>query len=117
MNKQDHAAKPKFILGDHVRKIRGSAWSGQVVGTYSTKLTPEGYAVESDAHPGSVQIYPAAALELDAPPPCSTFRSNEDRLLDALQDLYEAQPQADYAGWVAARKEAEELLLELQPNR
>jgi dihydrofolate reductase (trimethoprim resistance protein) len=30
---------------------------------HSTKLTPEGYAVESEAHPGSVQIYPVAALE------------------------------------------------------
>ena len=28
------------------------------------KLTPEGYAVESEFHPGSVQIYPAGALEL-----------------------------------------------------
>ena len=27
------------------------------------KLTPEGYAVESESHPGSVQIYPVAALE------------------------------------------------------
>ena len=54
---------PKFKLGDYVRKTRGSHWSGRVVGTYSTTLTPEGYAVESDAHPGSVQIYPASALE------------------------------------------------------
>lgn len=34
------------------------------MGWYSTKLTPEGYAVESESHPGSVQIYPASALEL-----------------------------------------------------
>ena len=54
---------------------------------------------------------------LDLPPLCPTFRSNEDRLLDALQDLYEAQPQADYAGWVAARKKAEDLLLELQSGK
>jgi dihydrofolate reductase (trimethoprim resistance protein) len=52
-----------FGLGDRVRKKSGAAWQGQVVGWYSTKLTPEGYAVESDAHPGSVQIYPVAALE------------------------------------------------------
>jgi hypothetical protein len=26
-------------------------------------LTPEGYCVESDREPGSVQLYPAAALE------------------------------------------------------
>lgn len=54
----------KFKLGDRVRKVKGSEWSGLVVGTYSTQLTPEGYAVESDVHAGSVQIYPAAALEL-----------------------------------------------------
>lgn len=55
---------PKFKLGDHVRKIKGSQWKGRVVGTYSTELTPEGYAVESDTEKGSVQIYPAAALGL-----------------------------------------------------
>lgn len=54
---------PKFNMGDRVRKTRGSEWQGRVVGTYSTTLTPEGYAVESEAHPGSVQIYPASALE------------------------------------------------------
>ena len=52
-----------FGLGDRVRKKSGAAWQGRVVGWYSTKLTPEGYAVESEAHPGSVQIYPAGALE------------------------------------------------------
>ena len=54
----------KFKLDDHVRKTKGSQWQGRIVGTYSTELTPEGYAVESEAHPGSVQIYPASALEL-----------------------------------------------------
>ena len=54
---------PKFKLGDLVRKTKGSQWSGVVVGTYSTELTPEGYAVESSTEKGSVQIYPAAALE------------------------------------------------------
>jgi dihydrofolate reductase (trimethoprim resistance protein) len=58
---------PKFSLGDRVFKSNGSAWSGVVVGRYSTTLTPEGYCVESDSHPGSVQIYPAAALQLAAP--------------------------------------------------
>lgn len=55
---------PKFLLGDLVEKVSGSTWSGRVVGTYSTQLTPEGYCVESDKHPGSVQIYPATALRL-----------------------------------------------------
>ena len=53
----------KFCYGDRVRKISGSSWHGVVRGYYSTTLTPEGYAVESEREPGSVQIYPAAALE------------------------------------------------------
>lgn len=55
--------QPTFNRGDRVRKRSGSAWQGRVVGEYSTALTPDGYAVESEAHPGSVQIYPAKALE------------------------------------------------------
>lgn len=54
----------KFNQGDRVRKKSGSEWQGRVVGWYSTELTPEGYAVESESHKGSVQIYPAGALEL-----------------------------------------------------
>lgn len=53
-----------YTLGDRVRKKSGSEWQGRVVGWYSTKLTPEGYAVESESHEGSVQIYPVGALEL-----------------------------------------------------
>lgn len=53
-----------FAPGDHVEKISGAGWRGHVVGFYSTDLTPIGYAVESDAHPGSVQIYPEKALRL-----------------------------------------------------
>ena len=53
----------KFKLGDDVRKKSGSKWQGKVVGFYSTALTPEGYCVESSSHAGSVQIYPALALE------------------------------------------------------
>ena len=63
----DHQNKPPFpatfAQGERVRKKSGAAWQGLIVGWYSTKLTPEGYAVESEAHPGSVQIYPVAALE------------------------------------------------------
>lgn len=54
----------KFKIGDLVKKIKGSQWRGKVVGTYSTDLTPEGYCVESIFEKGSVQIYPAAALEI-----------------------------------------------------
>lgn len=56
-------SEPRFKLGDLVRKTSGSSWYGYVCGTYSTELTPEGYAVESARHPGSVQIYPVGALE------------------------------------------------------
>jgi dihydrofolate reductase (trimethoprim resistance protein) len=52
-----------FQLGDYVCKKSGAQWEGYVVGWYCTKLTPEGYAVESREHAGSVQIYPVAALE------------------------------------------------------
>ena len=54
----------KFKRGDRVRKVSGSEWEGVVVGEYSTTFNPEGYAVESCAHKGTVQIYPAKALEL-----------------------------------------------------
>lgn len=53
-----------FAMHQQVRKISGSEWEGHICGTYSTELTPDGYAVESAAHKGSVQIYPAKALEL-----------------------------------------------------
>ena len=53
----------RFALGQRVRKVKGSSWQGRVVGVYSTELTPVGYAVESEREPGSVQIYPEAALE------------------------------------------------------
>jgi dihydrofolate reductase (trimethoprim resistance protein) len=52
-----------FQLGDRVTKTKGSHWTGLIVGTYSTDLTPEGYCVESETERGSVQIYPAAALQ------------------------------------------------------
>lgn len=51
-------------LGTRMRKKSGSSWQGKVVGYYSTELTPEGYCIESEREPGSVQIYPAAALEV-----------------------------------------------------
>lgn len=57
----------KFKTGDIVRKVSGSQWHGTIVGWYSTELTPEGYAVESWYESGSVQIYPAKALELWVP--------------------------------------------------
>lgn len=53
----------KYGLGMRLTKIRGSSWQGLVVGFYSTDLTPVGYAIESEREPGSVQIYPEAALK------------------------------------------------------
>ena len=57
------APQGKFRMGDIVKKSTGSEWEGRVVGWYSTEQTKEGYAVESEAHAGSVQIYHAKALE------------------------------------------------------
>ena len=59
---ETNKAEPKFDIGDRVTKIKGSKWTGIIVGFYCTELTPIGYAVESEAEKGSVQIYPEAAL-------------------------------------------------------
>lgn len=59
----------RWAMGARVRKIKGSSWQGYVVGFYRTSLTPEGYCVESEREPGSVQLYPAAALQLKQEPP------------------------------------------------
>lgn len=53
-----------FEFGDRVRKIRGSAWHGRVCGYYVTDKTDCGTCVESERERGSVQIYPARALEI-----------------------------------------------------
>jgi dihydrofolate reductase (trimethoprim resistance protein) len=52
-----------YKIGTRLRKKSGASWQGKVVGYYSTALTPVGYAIESEREPGSVQIYPATALE------------------------------------------------------
>ena len=54
----------RFNIDECVEKISGSSWRGRVVGFYSTSLTMDGCAVESENEPGSVQIYPASALRL-----------------------------------------------------
>ena len=64
----------RFKRGDRVRKTSGADWVGTVVGEYSTMLTPEGYCVESELHEGSVQIYPAHALELCEPRPTNYIK-------------------------------------------
>lgn len=82
----------EWPLGSRVRKRSGSSWSGKIVGYYSTALTPEGIAVESENEPGSVQIYPTKAMEMvernDASP----------SLLDEVERLRGAlEPFAHYA--------------------
>lgn len=57
-------ARSALAIGDRVEKIKGSCWTGRVVGFYRTELTPYGVCVESEREPGSVQIYPEAALRL-----------------------------------------------------
>lgn len=45
----------KYKVGDRVKKIKGSSWQGIIVGTYSTEMTPIGYAVESERAKSSSQ--------------------------------------------------------------
>lgn len=52
-----------WLYGTLLQKRHGSQWRGRVVGFYSTETTPVGYAIESHFEKGSVQIYPASALE------------------------------------------------------
>ncbi len=51
-----------FRVGQRVTKTKGSSWTGKIVGVYTSSLTDTGYCVESENEPGSVQIYPEAAL-------------------------------------------------------
>jgi DNA repair exonuclease SbcCD ATPase subunit len=112
---------PKFKLGDLVRKTKGSQWSGVVVGTYSTALTPEGYAVESSSEKGSVQIYPAGALEKveSIVHPRASYSYLEEQLEKAQAELVELRLKAaDRCEWqhVAAKvsKQRDELLVEVE---
>lgn len=76
----------KFKRGDRVRKLSGSEWKGRIVGEYSTSLTPEGYAVESDTEKGSVQIYPVGELELVG----EDAEADVSALVEALSSLLES---------------------------
>lgn len=55
-------ADAKFSRYDRVTKIKGSSWTGRVVGWYRSSITPLGYNVESENEPGAVQLYPQSAL-------------------------------------------------------
>lgn len=89
----------RWPVGATVTKRRGSNWSGRVVGFYSTQLTPEGYAVESQHERGSVQIYPVAALvELSGDFDPKFTPEEEAELVDKINSnwyLQPPQPQAD----------------------
>lgn len=53
----------RFEMGDYVAKKGRALWRGRIVGWYRTELTALGYAIESHYEAGSVQIYPATAIE------------------------------------------------------
>lgn len=65
----------EYGMGTRLIKVGGSSWRGPVVGFYRSSLTEVGYAIESEAEVGSVQIYPAKALEERT----VTFRTNTRR--------------------------------------
>lgn len=69
----------KYKLGDLLTKKSGSQWTGIVVGFYSTKRTPHGYAIESIFEEGSVQIYPEKALEKATMPKVFFKRVRKER--------------------------------------
>ena len=58
----DDLVEPRWRIGDLVQKKANSKWRGVVVGHYSTETTPAGYSVKSLFEPGSVQVWPEAAL-------------------------------------------------------
>ena len=68
MHKVPLKREARWGIGDYVAKKQGSHWRGKVVGFYSTDVTLVGYAVESYFEPGSVQVWPEAALEDWTPP-------------------------------------------------
>nr|WP_296764124.1 hypothetical protein [Rhodococcus sp. (in: high G+C Gram-positive bacteria)] len=73
----------KYALGTRVRKTKGASWQGTVVGHYSTTLTPDGVCVESEREPGSVQIYPVAALEeISSEPVGRSIQRTDDATAD-----------------------------------
>ncbi|WP_306049297.1 hypothetical protein [Oceaniradius stylonematis] len=51
-------------IGTRLTKVKGSNWTGPVVGFYRGSLTEFGYAVESENEPGNVQIYPVQAFAI-----------------------------------------------------
>lgn len=82
----------RWQLGDHVRKKRGSSWRGVVCGFYSTPHTAQGYCVDSAFEPGSVQVWPEAALEdWDGVMAEDELRAEITRLTEALRAAEERE--------------------------
>lgn len=90
-------ADRRFAIGDRVTKIKGSKWTGRVVGLYSTALTPIGYAVESETEAGSVQIYPEAALDFATHAEPSEPAPTKDAYSAACRALEKHRERADFA--------------------
>ncbi|MBA4784118.1 MAG: DfrB family trimethoprim-resistant dihydrofolate reductase [Rhizobiales bacterium] len=68
MNDDPWPSDASFQMGDYAAKKGRASWRGKIVGWYRTDLTALGYAIESHYEPGSVQIYPATAIEPWTPP-------------------------------------------------
>lgn len=87
MTVQAEPVAKRWQIGDKVRKKRGSSWRGTVCGFYTTPHTPEGYCVDSAFEPGSVQVWPEAALEdWDGVMVEDELRAEITRLTEALQN-------------------------------
>ena len=55
-------ADATFQLGDHVTTPRAPYWTGRVCGWYRNSEGRIGYAVEADAIPLAIHVYPASAI-------------------------------------------------------
>lgn len=88
MNKNNH----RWQLGDKVKKKANSSWRGVVCGFYNTAATPNGYSVVSLYEPGSVQVWPEAALEdWDGVMAEDELRAEITRLTEALRAAEERE--------------------------
>ena len=82
----------RWQLGDKVKKKANSSWRGIVCGFYNTEATPNGYSVASLYEPGSVQVWPEAALEdWDGVMVEDELRAEITRLTEALRAAEERE--------------------------
>lgn len=102
-------AEPKasdtgFRIGARVEKKSGSSWRGTIVGSYSTELTPVGWAVESETETGSVQIYPEKALRLL---PAKSQEPSEERAREVLAEEWEKEGRRDLSSTIRIGRDTE----------